>query len=160
DPKQFSLLDHLRHLLANDPTLRDNGIPGGLVTWLTRNIGKVEEWSSAAQGNWATRDTGLMHKNIIRILDYLDGQAYIGLDVQEDPNWLVDLPGGKLGLLSYNQNPNQEPPGYLQHVDIHLKGLALSPGHTAEQVQVADQADSLIQKMIVNMQQVYKDALQ
>src|SRR5262249_30695472 len=41
DPKQFSLLDHLRHLLAADPTLRDNSIPGGLVTWLTRNIGKV-----------------------------------------------------------------------------------------------------------------------
>src|SRR5262249_4300135 len=48
----YSLLDHLRHLLAKDPTLQANNIPGGLLLWLTRNVGKVQEWSSAAQGDW------------------------------------------------------------------------------------------------------------
>jgi hypothetical protein len=159
DSKQFTLLSHLRHLLAADPVLQRNDIQGGLVTWMMRNVGKVEEWSSAAQGSWEDGDTGLVHKHLIRILDYLDGQTYVGLDIQENPHWLVDS-GGKLGLLSYSQNQNQDPPGYLQHVDTHLKGIMVSPGHTDQQVRVANQANSLIRKMIGSMQQVYKDALQ
>jgi hypothetical protein len=61
-------------------------------------------------------------------------------------------------LLSYTQG--QQPPGYLQHVDIHLKGLADSPGHTEEQKKVAIQVDGVITRMINDLTQVRKDALQ
>src|SRR5260370_14999123 len=37
DEKQYSLLKHIRHLLAKDPTLQDVGLAGGLDTWLDRN---------------------------------------------------------------------------------------------------------------------------
>jgi hypothetical protein len=153
---QYSLLAHLRHLLAKDPILQDNGIKGGLVIWMKLNVGKVGEWSSAAQGSWGDGDADLIHKQILRILDYLDGQTYVGLDVPVGSPWLVDRLAGKLGLLSYTQD--QQTPGYLQHVDIHLTGLVYSPGHTDEQKQVAIQAHGVIARMIRDLTQVRKDA--
>ena len=48
----------------------------------------------------------------------------------------------------------------MQHVDTHLKGLADSPGHTDEQKQVAIQVDGVITRMITDLTQVRKDAVQ
>jgi eukaryotic-like serine/threonine-protein kinase len=158
DPKHFSMLSHFRHLLAKDPTLQANQMSGGLVIWMTRNMGKVEEWSSAAQGSWGDGNADLIHRHLIRILDYLDGQTYVGQDVPAGSPWLVDLPAGKLGLLSYTQG--QQPPGYLPHVDHHLQGLADSPGHTEEQKKVAIQMDNDLTRMINDLTQVRKDTVQ
>jgi hypothetical protein len=157
---QYSLLAHLRHLLAKDPTLQDYSIQGGLVIWMRRNVGKVQEWSSAAQGQWNQRmsdgNAALIHRHLIRILDYLDGQTYAWQDVPAGSPWLVDPVAGKLGLLSYTQG--QEPPGYLQHVDYHLTGLVNSPGHTDEQKQVAIQAHGVVKRMIDDLTEVREDA--
>jgi serine/threonine protein kinase len=162
DAHQYSFLSHLRHLLAEDRTLQENTIPGGLVIWMTRNVAKVQEWSSAAQGGWRPQmsdgDAELIHKNLIRIMDYLDGQTYVWQDVPAGSPWLVDPVAGKFGLLSHTQN--QEPPGYLQHVDTHLKGLTASPGHTDEQQKIAIQANSVIARMINDLIQVRKNAVQ
>lgn len=162
DEKQYSLLSHLRHLLAQDPTLQANNISGGLVIWMTRNVAKVEEWSSAAQGGWGAQmpndAADLIHRHFLRILDYIDGSSYVWQDVPAGSSWLVDPVAGKLGLLSYTQG--QEPPGFLQHVDIHLTGLAGSPGHTVAQQKVAIQVDGVISRMINDLTQVRKDAVQ
>jgi hypothetical protein len=163
DAQHYSLLDHSRHLLAKDPTLQNNGIPGGLVLWMTRNVAKVQEWCSAAQGSWGPQmsdgDADLIHRHMIRVLDYLDGQTYVWQDVPAKSPWLADpAPPGKFGLLSYTQG--QDPPGYLQHVNLHLTGLADSPGHTDEQKQVAIQVDSVTTRMINDLTQVRKDAVQ
>jgi serine/threonine protein kinase len=158
DPNQFSMLSHFRHLLAKDPTLQKNQISGGLVIWMTRNVGKVAEWSSAAQGSWGDKNADLIHRHMLRILDYLDGQSYVWQDVPAESPWLVDLQAGKLGLLSYTQA--QQPPGYLPHVDHHLTGLAASPGHTEEQQKIAIQVDGDITRMINDLTKVRKDAVQ
>src|SRR5262249_49637674 len=158
DAHQYSMLSHFRHLLAKDPTLQANKISGGLVIWMTRNVAKVEEWSSAAQGSWGDGNADLIHRHMLRILDYLDGQAYVGQDVPAGSEWLGDPVGGKLGLLSYTQG--QQPPGYLQHVELHLNGLASSPGHTEEQKKVAIQVHDVITRMIDDLTQVRKDAAQ
>ena len=162
DEKQYSLLSHLRHLLAQYPTLQANNISGGLVIWMPRNVSKVEEWSSAAQGGWGAQmpndAAALLHRHFLRILDYIDGSSYVWQDVPAGSPWLVDSVAGKLGLLSYTQS--QEPPGFLQHVDIHLTGLAGSPGHTVEQQKVAIQVDGVISRMINDLEQVRKDAVQ
>ena len=125
---------------------------------MKRNVGKVEEWSSAAQGSWGDGNADLIHRHMLRILDYLDGQAYVWQDVPAGSEWLVDPVAGKLGLLSYTQG--QQPPGYLQHVDIHLNGLASSPGHTEEQKKVAIQVDGVIARMINDLTKVRQDAVQ
>jgi serine/threonine protein kinase len=158
DAHQYSMLSHFRHLLAKDPTLQANKLSGGLVIWMTRNLAKVEEWGSAAQGSWGDGNADLIHRHMLRILDYLDGQTYVWQDVPAGSEWLVDPQAGKLGLLSYTQG--QQPPGYLQHVDIHLNGLANSPGHTEEQKKVAIQVDGVITRMIKDLTQVRKDAVQ
>ena len=162
DAHQYSFLSHLRHILAEEPVLHDNAIPGGLVIWVTRNVGKVGEWSSAAQGSWGPQmldgDADLIHGNLIRMLDYLDGQAYAWQDVPAGSPWLVDPVAGKFGLLSYTQE--QEPPGYLQHLDVHMKGLTDAPDHTDEQKQVVIQVDGVVARMINDLTQVRKDAVQ
>ncbi len=163
DEKGYSLLSHLRHLLAKDPTLKENNIPGGLAIWLTRNTAKVEEWASAAQGQWrgnnsSLGDADMIHKHMLRILEYLDGKFYYTRDVPVHSPWLVDPLAGKIGLL--NSIQNQNPPGYLTHVDIHLTGLANSPGHTKEQNTLAIQVDEVINKMNRDLLQVRKDAAQ
>jgi eukaryotic-like serine/threonine-protein kinase len=162
DEQQYSMLSHFRHLLAKDPTLQANNIAGGLVIWMTRNVGKVQEWSSAAQGSWGSQmsdgNADLIHRHLLRILDYLDGQSYVWQDVPAGSPWLVDPLAGKLGLLSYTQG--QEPAGYLQHVHFHLNGLASSPGHTEEQKKGAIQVDGGMTRMIKDMTQVRKYALQ
>jgi hypothetical protein len=163
DAQKYTLLSHLRHLLAKDPTLQQNNLPGGLAIWMTHNVSKVTEWSSAAQGQWGSQMSddaaNLIHRQLIRILYYLDGEKYVGLDIPgESLTGLVDAQGGKLGLLSYTQN--QQPPGYLQHVSVHLNGLAISPGHTEEQKQTAIQVNGVIAKTINDLTLVHKDALQ
>lgn len=111
DEKGYSLLSHLRHLLAKDPTLKENNIPGGLAIWLTRNTAKVEEWASAAQGQWRGNNTSqgdadMIHKHMLRILEYLDGEFYYTRDVPIHSPWLVDPLAGKIGLLNSIQNQN------------------------------------------------------
>jgi hypothetical protein len=83
DANHYSLLSHLRHLLAKDPTLEGIGLSGGLDIWLYRNTGKILEWSSAARDDWAGGQSGLalMRRQIDRVLDYLDGAAFVWRDV-------------------------------------------------------------------------------
>src|SRR5262249_39018119 len=50
DPHHFSNLDHIRHLLAKDPTLQKLGMQGGLGTWFYQNVKSVREWANTAQG--------------------------------------------------------------------------------------------------------------
>src|SRR5262249_9108143 len=49
DPSHFSLLDHLRHLLAQDPKLNQVGLQGGLSVWLFRNTTKILEAAGSAR---------------------------------------------------------------------------------------------------------------
>ncbi len=161
DENHYSLLSHLRHLLAKDPTLEANNLPGGLALWLTRNVTKVEEWVSAAQGSWQGAQTSpeeadFLHRQMVSILEYLDGQSYAWLDLPAGSPWLVDQAGGKIGLIDRVQN--QTPPAYLEHVDLHLEGLANAPGHTATQQQLALLVDRVTTRMEADLQQVRTDA--
>ena len=138
DANHYSLLSHLRHLLAKDPTLEGIGLSGGLDIWLYRNTGKILEWSSAARDDWAggQASLALMRRQIERVLDYLDGAAFVWRDVPPDTPWLVDPQAGHIGLLELEQGQN--PPGYLAHIDFHLVGYANSPGVTTDQKGLAN----------------------
>jgi hypothetical protein len=161
DEDQYSLLSHLRHLLARDPTLQANHLPGGLVLWLTQNVAKIEEWAGSAQGDWHGMQTSAesadqIHRHLLRILEYLDGASSYELDVPAGSPWIVDPLAGKIGLL--DRVPNQQPPAFLVHVDIHLTGLANAPGHTIQQQRLAVFIDQVITRMKGDLQRVRKDA--
>ncbi len=144
DANHYSLLSHLRHLLAKDPTLERIGLSGGLDIWLYRNAGKILEWSSAARDDWAggQASLALMRRQIDRVLDYLDGATFVWRDVPPDTPSLVDPKAGRIGLLEFEQGQN--PPGYLAHIDLHLVGYSHSPGATADQKRFATKIDAML----------------
>jgi hypothetical protein len=161
DENHFTLLDHLRHLLAADPTLQDNGLPGGLIQWMARNVNKEAEWASAAQGDWSPQmtenDRKLIDRLLIRMLDYLDGSRFVEMDVPTGTPLLISpVDSASIGLI--NRLPHQEPEGFLQHIQTHLDGVAIAPGHTASQSHIATQINAVIQQMIKDLQMVQKDA--
>jgi hypothetical protein len=158
DANHYSLLSHLRHLLAKDPTLELIGLSGGLDIWLYRNAGKILEWSSAARDDWAggQASLALMRRQIDRVLDYLDGAAFVWRDVPPDTPLLVDPKAGRIGLLEFDQGQN--PPGYLAHIDFHLVGYSHSPGVTADQKRLANRIDVMLIAVTALLWKVHSDA--
>jgi hypothetical protein len=154
----FSLLDHLRHLLASDPTLQKLGLPGGLDIWLFRDAQKILEWAGSARDDWNLGDTGLMHRQFIRILDYLDGIEFVQGDVPPGTPVLVDPHIGRVGLLQFDAN--QQPPGYLHHIAIHLQGVVQSPGSNSEQQALAQQISAALSKVQALYEKIRQDAIQ
>jgi len=155
----FSLLSHLRHLLASDPMLGEVGLPGGLDIWLFRNTQKIFEWAGSARDDWTPAGLGILRRQSIRILDYLDGANYVQQDVPLDTPMLVDAHIARVGLLEFDVQ-NQEPPGYLYHIGLHLHGLATSPGATTKQKQLAIQIDTALSQVQALLGQIRQDAKQ
>jgi hypothetical protein len=113
----YTVLDHLRHLLAKDPTVASIGLAGGLNIWLYRNSLEVMEEATTARDYWQYKtSTAYMHRQIVRILDYLDGYNDALRDVplvdpitHSEPAFLIDRKYGELGLLTLDEQ--QQPPG-------------------------------------------------
>ena len=155
----YSLLDHLRHLLAKDPDLEAVNIHGGLDIWLYRNTQMVMDWSVSARDCWQNNQTNCLRKNAIRILEYLDGKTYVQTDVPPGTPNLVDPRLASVALLEFDPQ-NQKPPGYLYHVNKHLQGILQAPGVTSNQRQLAAQIDTEINQVTSWLEQVRKDAKQ
>jgi len=157
----FSLYDHLRHLLSQDPKIKNVGLVGGLDAWLYRNTLKILEWSGSARDlAVAHSDTGLIRRQLVRILDYLDSSQYVQTenlppDLAADPV-LVDKTIARAGLLEIS--PAQEPPGYLKHVAKHLYGITQSPGVTPGQKQLASQINDAMKNVQIWLTDLHKDA--
>ena len=144
NPQHYSYLDHLRHLLAADPTLDELELPGGLNNWLYQNTGKVLEWASSTRSSWEeTKDTGYVRRQATRILEYLDGTTFLYQDLPKGSPLLVNERLARIGLLAVN-GPNQDPPSYLAHIDKHLNGLLQASTVTPA---VRTQANDLIGAM-------------
>jgi hypothetical protein len=126
DPEHFSYLDHLRHLLASDPTLDDLELPGGLNSWFYSNTAKILEWSNSMREQWEdARDASFVRRMAIRTLTYLDGLAFVQQDLPPNTPLLVNERLARIGLLNV-AGPNQDPADYISHIDTHLNGLLLA----------------------------------
>ncbi|MEO8955293.1 MAG: protein kinase [Ktedonobacteraceae bacterium] len=155
----FSLLDHLRHLLAKDPDLEPLHLPGGLDIWLYRNTQGVMQRAVKAQGCWHSKDTGCIQRGVIRVLDYLDGTHYVQNDVPQGTPLLIDARTISVALLEFDPQ-NQNPPGYLYHINKHLQGIVQAPGATAAQQKLAGQIDTGLNIMSNTLNQIHNDAKQ
>jgi hypothetical protein len=121
--KQFSFLDHLRHLLAADPTLEELELPGGLNNWLYNNTSKTKEWVDSTRQQWEeTKDTDFVRRQIARALQFLDGNTFVYQDIPQGSPLLVNERLARVGLINVT-GPHQEPPNYLDHISHHLNGL-------------------------------------
>ncbi|GHO46424.1 hypothetical protein [Ktedonospora formicarum] len=126
--KQYSYLDHLRHLLASDPTLDKLNLPGGLNTWFYRNSGKVLEWTTSTRDLWQQNNNFTsVRSQAMRTLEYLDGATFVSRDLPKGAPLLVNERLAQIGMVQVD-GPNQEPPCYFNHVMKHVDGLLQAPG--------------------------------
>ncbi len=155
----FSYLDHIRHLLSNEPALDHLHLHGGVDYWFLNNIEAMQRDAVEA------RDHGnlqVVRQQIANILYYLDGKCA--------PQDLSNAPGSTLpenatiahdtsiGLLDCPQVP--EPPGHLTHMQRHLSGIVQSPGANAEQIKQAAQINQYLNYIGSWLLQVRTDAMQ
>jgi eukaryotic-like serine/threonine-protein kinase len=161
----FSVLDHLRHMLAQDPKLKGVGLGGGLDIWLFRNVTKIVEQAGSArdsQKQCTLANTGeceFVHRALVRVLDYLDGSTYVQTDVPPNTPVLIDVTIARVALLEFDPL-HQQPPGYLDHIGTHLRELASSPGVTAAQRTLAITIGKAINNAQAWLELVHTDAKQ
>src|SRR6266480_2508988 len=138
-PNHLSALDHIRHLFYKETKVGVLGLPGGLDIWLYRNTEKLMEWAIAARDDYNLQGTNAdqMRVLFISILDYLDGAPNVHIDVPGGPVY-ADQTTSKVALLSVDAIQQQKtdlknnPPGYLDHVPLHLNGVIKAPDATPE----------------------------
>ena len=151
----FSLLAHLRHLLSQDPKLKTAGLAGGLNTWLFRNSTKLLEYAGSIRDS---NDGNFTHRQLVRILDYLDGSTYIS--TEKIPTGiaplLIDPTTAKVPLLQFDAEQN--PPGYLKHISAHLREISVAPGITSEQKKLAIQINMAMSNAQAWLEEVHSDA--
>ncbi len=158
DPHHYSLLDHLRHLLAADPDLAALGIKGGLLYWLTRNSGQVAQEASRLETDWQRHQFRELRQRLICILTYLDGSAFVKADLPPALSIPAPSPFTRIGLLTLSAT--QEPPGYVLHTDIHLEGVHDALGASPSQRQLASQLRAAMNSVGFWLTNVRLDALQ
>ncbi len=145
NPKHYSLYDHIRHLLSADPNVEETGLSGGLDSWLYRNTQKILEWAGSARDAQQSGNVSFIRRQLIRIVDYLDGSSYtqLALDLPGQPV-LADPQISKIGLLTFDA-AKQTLPGYLYHIGTkHLREIAQLPQASQEQKALAIQINQEI----------------
>jgi serine/threonine protein kinase len=157
DPKSYSLYDHIRHLLADDPKVKAAGLTGGLDIWLYRNTQKILEWAGSARDSWRFKSVGFIHRQLIRIIDYLDGTLYAQKDLPGQ-SILADPTFSKIGLLTFDPL-TQDPPGYLYHIGKHLHEITALPQTSAAQKALAIQIKQEIDGVNLWMRSIRDDVL-
>lgn len=161
----FSLFDHLRHLLSQDPKLKLVGLGGGLDIWLFRDTNKILEAAGSArdmQKECTPAPNNLacafVHRALIRVLDYLDGSAYVQTDVPLYTPLYIDPTIARVALLEFDVL-HQQPPGYLQHIGTHLREITEVPGVTPGQRTLAIQITQAINNVQKWLEVVHTDAV-
>ncbi len=117
--------------------------------------------------DWHNRATGAIRDQVIRILDYLDGNAVIKTDLPASTPWLADAQIAQVPLLGpapKEADPpgyvfqNETPPGYVYLIQTHLNGAILSPQSAPAQHQLAIQINGAIDGARQALTAVYQDA--
>lgn len=153
----YSLLDHLRHLLAKDPELEPFNLHGGLTIWAYRNTQRVTQLAHDAVQSWQAHNYTSVNRDLIVMLDYLDGQQWVRQDVPAGTPYLANQHNSQVGLLEFNTA--QSPFGYLYHIQLHLNGVVSSPGSTAYQHNLAIQINEAVGNVKALLQQVRQNAI-
>jgi hypothetical protein len=163
-------LTHLRHLLAGSPELDLRQLEGGLGIWFWRNTGKLVEWANSARdtSDQKSPDTGLIHRQLIHILDFIDGEASVSMDVPPNTSLLVNQQDAQIAIVGppvtleppgslYNKK-GEVPPGYVYLIRVHLDAAVQTPQATAEQRQLAGQIESALNQVKLDLEQARQDA--
>ena len=157
DPKSYSMYDHIRHLLADDPKVKAAGHAGGLDIWLYRNTQEILALSGSAADGWKFKDVDYIHHQLAHIMGYLDGSVYVQKDLPGQ-DLLADPTISKIGLLTFDPQ-TQDPPGYLYHIGKHLHDLAALPQTSEAQKELSIQIKQAIDGVNLWFQTIRDDVL-
>lgn len=158
DSSHFSALDHLRHLLSDDPMNNMMPLPGGLGAWLLQNVRMIFSWSSQAWNLGRPQDlkSPWARLDLVAILDTLDGATAVQQDVPQHTPLVVDQSISRKPILSLD--PNAPTPGYLLEMNTHLFGFASSPGTTPAAQKLAGTINQELDALQKTLEQVRQDA--
>ena len=170
----LSALDHIRHLFYKETKVGVLGLPGGLDVWLYRNTEKLMESAISARDDYQPQvsDPTLIHNLFVNMLDYLDGAPNVHIDVPPSTPLVADPVYSRVALLSVvpaqqlKTDVANNPPGYLDHVPLHLNAVLRAPDATPEMralateiVQSLNNAGKwLVQARMLAKQLVYMNA--
>jgi serine/threonine protein kinase len=150
-------LDYFRRLLSDGARLYVAGIRGGVDVQLLKNVQKVLEWSYSAWEAWGMQPA-FIHRQMTRVLDYIDGTQFVTQDLPAGTPMLVDSRQAYEGLAKVSTIPLQMKRNYLSLIEAQLKQLIRAPGISQLTVTQVTQA----RKSLLNVQswlsQVYRDA--
>jgi len=160
DSHHFSFLNHLRHLLADEPVLDELELPGGLNNWFSRNTQKLIEWTTNARDHWqATRDLAFVRNESIRIISYLDGMSFMNQDLAPPSAQVqitLDTHLAGIGLLNV-RGAGQNPPSYMDQIIYHLNGLINAPGSQPNVSKVAQAILGPMSSITTSLQKLRSD---
>ena len=163
------MLDHLRHLLVESPELRIRGLHGGLAFWFVRNTFAVLEAANGAREAWPGQEGSTIRNQVIRVLDYLDGAAFVRTEVPHGTPLLADASASQVALLGptpTDPDPpgytygDEAPPGYVYLISEHMGGAIESPQTTTDQRTLAVQINQGLDREKSVLEQVHQDAKQ
>ena len=130
DTHHYSFLNHLRHLLADEPILDELELPGGLNNWFSRNTEELIQLTSSARDHWQnTHNLTTVRNQGVQILSYLDGMSFMEQDLpaaSANVQTTLDAHQAALGLLNV-RGTTQNPPSYMDQIAYHLNGLLSAP---------------------------------
>ncbi len=135
---RYYVVDHIRHLFYKETKVGVLGLPGGLDIWLYRNTEKLMEWAISARDDYHAQvsDPTVIHNLFVSMLDYLDGAPNVHIDVPAGTPIAADPVASKVALLTVDPSQGKDlatnPPGYLDHVPLHLNGVIRAPDATAQ----------------------------
>jgi len=118
----YGAIRYLRFLLFESNKLAVQGLHGGHAIRILRNTQKVLEWASSARDEWDLNNFPLMHRHFIRILDYLDGSAFVSADLPPGTPLLVNPLLAQNGLITVV--PGENPEAYLPHAAFSILSFA------------------------------------
>ena len=163
DPKDahhFSFLNHLRHLLADEPILDQLELPGGLNNWFSRNTQELIQLTSSARDHWQNnRNLTSVRGQGVQILSYLDGMSFMEQDLpsaSSNVQVALDTHQAALGLLNV-RGTTQNPPSYTDQIVYHLNGLLNAPGSPGNVRTVAGQILPALSEIITWLQKLRSD---
>ncbi|HWZ19036.1 MAG TPA: hypothetical protein VNW73_09595, partial [Ktedonobacteraceae bacterium] len=171
----LSALDHIRHLFYKETVVDVLGLSGGLDNWLYKNTEKVMEWSISARDDYHAQASNInlnvINNLFVSMLDYLDGSQNVHIDVPGGPV-VADQTISQVALLTVDPAQGKDlvhnPPGYLDHIQLHLQGVVGAPDATPQMRALASKiihelhnASVWLQKVRADVQQLVKmDAVQ
>lgn len=165
DKHHYAFINHLRHLLADEPVLDELELPGGLNTWFERNTQKLVELTTSARDQWqatSTPNVAAVRGVSMNVLSYLDGMSFLPTDVpaiSQHTQVSLDTHLASLGLLNV-RGLNQNPPSYIDQIIYHINGLLHAPGSPANARATAARLLPAMSSVITWLQHLRNDAKQ